>query len=173
MTDVDAHLMDLARVCHLSPALLAMWSEAAAVMLSTFHPVPPPATVMSLRWDTTTCSLRVHWDDPGLRARESHANEKDATEAGAYAIAVAAANHNGFVVRRRAHQGSGADLLMVRRGEPDNDFVKLEVSGIARRGSVASRLKIKVEQVGGGDLDRPGVALVVHFEAAEIVARAI
>jgi hypothetical protein len=101
-----------------------MWSEAAAVMLSIFHAVPPPGTAMSVRWD---------------------ANEKDATEAGAYAIAVAAANHNGFIVRRRAHQGSGADFLMVRRGEPDNDFVKLEVSGIARGGNVGSRLKLKVE----------------------------
>src|SRR4051812_34395427 len=171
MTDGDANLMDLARICALTPALVSMWSEAATVMLFKFHQVPPPKTPMVLAWDDGRCLLHLHWIQPAVRALESHANEKDATESAAYAVAIAAANHNGYVVRRRAHQGSGADLLMVRRGEPDNDFVKLEVSGIARGGGLETRVSKKTEQVAGGDLARPGVALVVHFEAAEIVAR--
>jgi hypothetical protein len=148
-----------------------MWTEAATVMFFKFHQVPPPKTPMALAWDDGRCSLHVHWTQPDFRALESHANENDATEAAAYAVAIAAVNHRGYVVRRRAHQGSGADFLMVRRGEPDNDFVKLEVSGIARGGSLETRLVQKKEQVSGGDLSRPGVALVVHFEAAKISAR--
>lgn len=171
MTDGDANLMELAQICALTPALVGMWSEAATVMFFKFHQVPPPRTPVALAWNDGRCSLHVHWTQPDLQTLESHANEKDATEAAAYAVAIAAANHQGYVVRRRAHQGSGADLLMVRRGEPDNDFVKLEVSGIARGGSLETRVSQKAEQVAGGNLSRPGVALVVHFEAAEIVAR--
>lgn len=173
MTDGDADLTDLERLCTLSPVVLAAWVEAAAVMLSKFHGVPPPATIMAFRWDAATCSLRVHWNAPDDRARGSHANEHDAIEAAAYAISIAAASHRGFVVRRRTHHGSGADLLMVRRGEPDNDFVKLEVSGIGRRGSVEARLAMKVAQASRGDLERPGVGLVVALQAAEIVARSV
>ena len=169
--DGDADLMELAQACALSPVLIRMWAEAATVMLFKFHQVPPPRTTMSLAWNQQECSLHVHWARPDVRALESHANEKDATEAGAYAVAIAAAHHNGYVVRRRAHQGSGADLLMVRCGEPDNDFIKLEVSGIARGGDIDGRVSQKTDQVAGGDLSRPGVALVVHFEAAAIVAR--
>ena len=167
----DANLMELARRCTLSPVLIRMWVEAATVMLFKFHRAPPPRTRLSLHWDERRCSLHLDWTQPDRQALESHANEKDATEAGAYAVAIAAAEHDGYVVRRRAHQGSGADLLMVRRGEPDNDFVKLEVSGIARGGGLENRVTRKAAQVAGGDLARPGVAIVVHFEAAHIVAR--
>lgn len=60
---------------------------------------------------------------------------------------------------------------MVPHGEPDNDYVKLEVSGIARGSSGEGRLATKMDQVGGGDLDRPGVALVVGLEAAAILVK--
>jgi len=173
VTDGDADLTDLEQMCTLSPVLLAAWAEAAAVMLSKFHEVPPPATTMAFTWDAAKWSLRVHWGAPDDRALDSHANENDATEEAAYAISIAAVSHNGFVVRRRTHHGSGADLLMVRRGEPDNDFVKLEVSGIARQGSVEARLAAKVAQVSRGDLKRSGVGLVVALEAAEIAARSV
>ena len=68
---------------------------------------------------------------------------------------------------RRTWQGSGCDYLMVRRGEPENDFYKLEVSGTGE-GNLASRLKEKVAQGRGGDLDRPGAAVVVGFQEAKI-----
>lgn len=58
---------------------------------------------------------------------------------------------------------------MSRHGEPPNDFFKLEVSGVARGEALAARLAEKVEQVQGGDLNRPGVAVVVGFEAATVL----
>jgi len=36
VTDGDADLTDLERLCTLSPVVLAAWAEAAAVMLSKF-----------------------------------------------------------------------------------------------------------------------------------------
>ena len=102
MEDGDANLMELARRCTLSPVLIRMWIEAATVMLFKFHRAPPPRTRLSLHWDERRCSLHLDWSQPHRQALESHANEKDATEAGAYAVAIAAADHDGYVVRRRA-----------------------------------------------------------------------
>ncbi len=102
----------------------------------------------------------------------SHGNEKDATEYGAYAVAIAVAHDLGFKVIGRTHQGSGTDWLMIREGEPANDYYKLEVSGIARinKEKPESRLSSKVAQGSHGDLQRPGVAVVARFEDLRIVS---
>jgi hypothetical protein len=72
------------------------------------------------------------------------------------------------LVVRRTRQGSGCDYLMVRDGEPENDFHKLEVSGTSG-GKPSARLREKVEQARTGDLDRPGAGVVVGFKAARIL----
>ncbi len=161
-------LQALHTVCAFTANTTNFWSDAATVMLNKFHPEPPPPTVMAVVHDGAASTMHLTWTAPAARTQEDHANEKDATEHGAYAIAIAAVHHRGYRVCRRTHQGSGADLLMVRDGEPQNDFVKLEVSGIARDGSVTARLKEKVAEVRGGDLRRPGVAAVVRFKAAGV-----
>jgi len=167
----QADLGRLGELCDLSPGILHSWQEAVSVMLDKFHPVPPPPTSASLTHGEEVSTLELTWARPTEQMMESHANEKDATEDAAYGVAIAAAHHCGYRVRRRTHHGSGADLLMVRHGEPDNDFIKLEVSGIARGRSLEGRLAEKLAQVGGGDLDRPGVALVVELEAAAILVK--
>jgi len=91
---------------------------------------------------------------------------------GAYAVAIATVHDHGFEVRKRIFHGSGADLVMVRRGEPDGNIVRLEVSGIADAGSVGARVKGKLDQLERGDLKGPGFAVVVRFKAAEIRASA-
>jgi hypothetical protein len=57
---------------------------------------------------------------------------------------------------------------MVKKGEPMNDYYRLEVSGIARINaeSPERRLAGKISQLGRGavDLPRPGVAVVTRFE---------
>jgi hypothetical protein len=164
-------LQRLQLICDLPASLVNSWGDAAAVMLDKFHEPPPPPTTIAVEHDGARASMMLSWQGPCSQLRAGHANEKDATEDGAYAIAIAAANHRGYRVRRRAHQGSGADLLMTRHGEPQNDFVKLEVSGVARGNGVARRLAEKLEQVRGGDLQRPGVAVVVGFEAAMVLMR--
>ncbi|MEM9455672.1 MAG: hypothetical protein AAGF11_15930 [Myxococcota bacterium] len=59
---------------------------------------------------------------------------------------------------------------MTRSGEPANDFFKLEVSGVARgHERLRSRLGEKLRQLSKGDLARPGIAVVVGFEAAQIL----
>jgi hypothetical protein len=136
-------------------------------MLDLHHPVPPPTAGNLVRGGAAT-PVEIHWREPTDQQRETHANEKDAAEDGGAAVAIATVQALGYVVVRRTRQGSGCDYLMVRDGEPENDFHKLEVSGTGG-GDLSARLKEKVEQAKAGDLDRPGAAVVVGFKAARIL----
>jgi hypothetical protein len=64
-------------------------------------------------------------------------------------VAIATVHELGYAVVRRTRQGSGCDYLMVPKGEPENDFLKLEVSGTGE-GNLASRLKAKIERSNKG-----------------------
>jgi hypothetical protein len=165
---VRIDLTRLADVSRLSPAVLASLAEAASVMLDVYHPAPPPPTAGNLVQGSVARPVDITWEAPAQQQRETHANEKDAAEDGGAAIAIAAVRALGYVVVRRTRQGSGCDYLMVREGEPENDFHKLEVSGTGA-GNLSSRLKEKVAQGKAGDLDRPGAAVVVGFKAARIL----
>jgi hypothetical protein len=149
---------------------------AACVMLSKFHESP---LVVGIDWEEVDQeNLELAWTAPDVRTQMTHANELDATEDGAYAVSFAVATHAGYTVGRRAHHGSGSDYLLTRQGEPENDFVRLEVRGIARikladRRLLDRALEAKVDQLGQGDLDRPGIAMVVGFEYARVIARTV
>jgi hypothetical protein len=103
---------------------------------------------------------------------QQYGNDLKNTERGAEGLAIAIANHLGFNVVGEAYHSSGADLLVVPRGEPDNDFYKIEVSGMGEIGteSPASRLREKVAQALKGQLDRPGMAVVVRFADMRILS---
>lgn len=164
-------LLDLDRlsdVSRLSPAVLTYLSEAAAVMLDLYHAAPPPATPGVLVHKAEQAPVTFAWTEPTTQQRESHLNDKDSPEDGASAVAIAAAHALGYTVVRRTRQGSGCDYLMVKHGEPENDFHKLEVSGTGK-GNLSSRLAQKVLQGRGGDLQRPGMAVVVGFKLARIL----
>jgi hypothetical protein len=67
---------------------------------------------------------------------------------------------------------------MIRDDDPES-LVKLEVSGVSAcagpQGTaiLRARLKQKVDQVRGGDLPLPGVAVVVGFEAPRVLISAV
>jgi hypothetical protein len=167
-------MRDLSAFSSSTRALLTACSEAATVMLWKFHSSPRSQGL----WEHGTAGhplgVILTWAEPSTEVLASHGNEKDATEYGAYAIAIAIAlaDHLGFKVLGRAHQGSGTDWWMIRKGEPANDYYKLEVSGIARisRDKPEGRLSKKAAQGSGGDLQRPGVAVVGRFEDLRILS---
>ncbi len=173
---IELDVRDLTLFSSATRALLTSCSESASVMLWKFHSSPRSLG----RWEheetfdfgAEGVEVAVLWDEPGPDVLASHGNEKDATEYGAYAVAIAIANNLGFKVIGRTHQGSGTDWLMIREGEPVNDYYKLEVSGIARinKEKPSARLRNKVDQGSGGDMQRPGVAVVARFEDLRIVS---
>lgn len=152
---------------------LASFVEAARVMLWKFHDVPPPDTAGMWTHDGAGQDVELAWEEPSEHDQAAHANELDATECAGYAVALAIANQLGFRVIGRVHHGSGADWIMVPRGEPTNDYYKLEVSGIARVSPTnrpEDRLVAKVAQASRGDYERPGIAVVARFEDARILS---
>jgi hypothetical protein len=163
-------LARLPEVCHnLSRSHVENMVDACRVMLDKFHGSP---RTFEITWSGPR-HLDLEWSTPQDIHRQTHANEHDATEAGAYGLAFATVHEGDYVVRRRAHHGSGSDYLLSKRGEPDNDFVRLEVSGIARGEGLTARLRDKVAQLRNGDLPRPGLAVVVGFEAAKVFVQEV
>lgn len=173
---MDLDLLALPRIIdQLSELRVASYVEAASVMLDRFHQAPPPPTPAEVTHDDDAREAHLHWHEPDDRQRRSHANGLDATAEGAYALAFAAVAALGYVVRYRALHGSGSDFVVTRVGEPDNDYWKLEVSGIAEGddGEVRARLREKLEQVARGDLRRPGLAAVVRFSKVVVAIRRV
>lgn len=144
-------------------------------MLEQYHQPPPPPRACGVHThDGVDHAAEIIWTPSTAVTRATHANRLDATEWGAYAIAAMTVYAlHGWRVVARAHHGSGADLLMMADDDPES-FMRLEVSGIAAcaekewRTLVMARLNNKVDQLGRGDLDYPGVAAVVGFESAHI-----
>lgn len=168
---ITLDLTDLEPYTSFGSSVLGAAHEAASVMLSRFHDESPTDGLWTRVDEGEKFHVQLIWQSPSEDEQAAHANEKDATEYAAYAVAMAVADRLGFRVAGRLHQGSGADWVMVPKGEPSNDFYKLEVSGIARVGGEKpeSRLNTKVEQGRGGDYNRPGIAVVARFEDAVIL----
>jgi hypothetical protein len=161
----------------LSEHVWGCWAEAACVCFARFHPKPPPPTTCHVkRGGEQDRPLAISWRPPDETVGASHANDLDATRDGAYAVAAVAIHTiDGWRVRARAQSATGADLLALRDGDDPDDFVKVEVSGISsgseERGprEMRRRLEKKIEQVREGDLDCPGIAVVVGFELGHVL----
>jgi hypothetical protein len=150
-------------------------AEAARVILWQLHDVPPPNTGGTWKHDGGEAGdVELEWSEPTRDEHAMHADEIDALEKAAYAVALAIAWRLDFVVLGRVHRGSGADWLLVPKGEPANDYYKLEVSGIDKihpANTPARRLKEKAHQgATGRDYQRPGLAIVTRFEDVLILS---
>src|SRR5438094_1585280 len=132
-------------------------AQAAAVCLDRHH-VSPCAFVVAIdARDPHTYG--VSWPPVTALQRSANANVIDATEEGAYAIAIAAADrHLGLVAVGRAAVRKGADYLLLpagrtpqRSGQLDfEDVTRLEVRGMNTARSEADirwHLSAKVTQL--------------------------
>ena len=165
-TPID--LDDVAPWGTISAGMRGALLEAARVMLDKFHGTIPQQG----RWTTGsgTVSIEVAWTPATTDMRSTHANDKDATEDGAYALAVHLTSQLGLRVLGRAPQGSGAEWYVEDPAAPGK-LMKLEVSGIASGGSPGSRLNQKVEQGMGGTITAPGLAVVFRFADVSAYSR--
>jgi glycine/D-amino acid oxidase-like deaminating enzyme len=153
----------------LSSAYGAQLAEAAAVCLEkrehrsgvTFHLVGGRAAQFLMEWPPV--------DD---QARRSHNDFQEATERGAYGIAILiVCDLTGMVVVERSAKGPGFDYWLGNEDEDDASdelFAKkarLEVSGIlsGSRSQVQARVRRKREQMKPSDRLAPGYVAVVEF----------
>ena len=168
MTTIILDVDDTAPWGTISQGMRDCLLEAARVMLDAYHPSSPAQGTW--KSETGTVPTEIQWSTATALMRTTHANAKDATEDGAYALAVLVANSLGLRVLGRTPQGSGADWFLQDPEHP-TQLMKLEVSGIATGGSPGSRLNEKVEQGMGGSIAAGGLAVVFRFQDASLYSR--
>jgi len=156
----------------ITPGISAGYGEAACICLGRHHASP---AVVLLRDGGAESRATAKWDSPDERMKNGWANEIDATEAGAYGLALAAAElTRGMVAVRRAETKSGADYYLGSPGHPTDDLetsLRLEVSGVDKgnEAAIQARLRQKLDQAANGNSNVPAIATVVGFAALTIV----
>jgi len=149
------------------------YSEAARVCLDRHHVSPIEFVI-----ERSSHSLEVlaEWAAADERTRRAWANETDATEAGAYGLALAALETtDGLVAVGRAETKTGADYYLGPVGSSPDDFeqcYRLEVSGVNQgtMSTIKCRLRQKINQAASGKSSLPAIAAVVGFAAKTILA---
>lgn len=156
----------------LTEAIASAHTEAAGVCLSRHHQSP---TALDLDRRGGRSTATVAWPRPSSRAESAWANDTDATEAGAYACALAAVELvDGLVAVRRAETKSGADYYIAPKGSAVGDLedcLRLEVSGVDKgtESAVNKRVGEKLAQAAAGHSNLPAMAGVVGFNARLII----
>lgn len=172
--------LDLTRSHPVSPGGIGYYVTAARVCLDRHHQSPIDFEVTLEAG--ADAAYTTQWERSSDADRRLHADATDATEHGAYCVALAAAySHLGRMALRRTNKGTGADWWLVPigadvSGPPEydldrDDIVKLEVSGtdLDSPNEVRRRLAKKVDQVRTGRVPvAEQYAAVVGFPTREV-----
>jgi hypothetical protein len=110
----------------------------------------------------------MEWPPVDDQARRCHNDLQEATERGAYGIAMLiVCDLTGMVVVERSKKGPGFDYWL---GDDDDDLLfagkaRLEVSGVllGSRPQIQARVRQKKEQIKPSDHLAPGYVAVVEF----------
>jgi hypothetical protein len=122
----------------------------------------------------STVEVVAEWASGDERTKKAWANDIDATEAGAYCIALAAIETtDSLFAVARAETRTGADYYLGESTGLENleQSRRLEVSGVDA-GSLAvlqSRLREKTQQAAAGKSSLPAIAAVVGFSAKRVL----
>jgi hypothetical protein len=152
-------------------AIASTYSEAASICLQRHHVAP---AFINIRHKSELIATAI-WEEPGDSTRRAWANEIDATEAGAYCLALAAIEvSDGLVAYARAETHTGADYYLGQAGTDFDDLEnshRLEVSGIslADESKINARLRRKVAQAKAGRSNLPAIAAVVGFSSKTVL----
>jgi hypothetical protein len=171
------NLTDLpARHPGLTYAVASYYVEAARVCLDRHHYSPIDIDIDN---SGSTRIVSAEWEPTDERTRAAHANDIDATEAGAYACVLAAVEATlRMVAIHRAETATGADYYIAPAGSTAADLetaLRLEVSGVDKGSAavVAHRLTAKLEQAAAGASNLPALAGVVGFGARLIMLKSV
>jgi hypothetical protein len=112
------------------------------------------------------------------QTRMARANTTDATEAGAYACALAAIEQTRELYAiQHAETLTGADYYMAPVGDEGIDLencYRVEISGTDLATlEVRRRLKVKLHQLRSGQSDLPAIAIVIGFKASLILIQTL
>ena len=132
----------------ISVAYGSFLAEAASFCLKwKKHPSPVSLHVSG----KTLVILRLHWKDPGTDATRTYTDLEEATEYGAYGVAlVTVVKLTGIPYVERSAKGTGIDYWLTdgTDGAPFQKAARLEISGIldGDDAAIMSRLNRKIAQ---------------------------
>jgi len=150
------------------------FAEAVAVCLDRHHESPQSFCIAESRGETRATA---RWPAPDERMIGAWRNSRDiaATEAGAYALALAAVElTRGMVALTPGETGSGCDYYVGAPGTPLTSvsrLIRLEISGVdgGEPSRLMTRLKQKIRQLARGRSKLSGVAVTVGFKTLRIL----
>jgi hypothetical protein len=155
-----------------TPGISAAFGEAARLCLDRHHASPQQLLLIDGIAETQGLA---EWETADQRIQDGWANEDDATEYGAYGLALAAAElTRGLVAIRRAETRTGVDYYLGPPNSTADDLetsLRLEVSGTDKGSDavIQARLREKLKQAESGTSNLPAIATVVGFAALKIV----
>jgi hypothetical protein len=155
-----------------TPGLAAAYAEAVTICLGRHHSSPQKVLLQDGAEDKQSIA---EWHAPDKRTQDGWANKDDATEFGAYGLALAAVElTRRMVAVRRAETRTGVDYYLGGPEAPADDLeasFRLEVSGTDEGNDtvIHSRLREKLDQATAGASNLPAIATVVGFAALKIV----
>jgi hypothetical protein len=134
---------------------------------------------MKVSCETKQSDRVVDFKKPDPRTLKSWNNDIDATESGAYGMALATVEaEEKLVAVSRAQTQTGADWYVAPKGkqlEDLEDCFRLEVSGVdaGTQSDIETRLRRKVEQTQRGKSNLPAIASVVGFKGRTILVKKV
>ncbi|MBU0585125.1 MAG: hypothetical protein KKB66_21620 [Alphaproteobacteria bacterium] len=149
------------------------YEEAARVCLDRDHSSP---VTISIRDNANEALAEASWVAAGADLKAAWANDTDATEAGASALALATVELlRGLVAIRRTETRTGADYYLDVPGTLTDDLetaIRLEISGTASAipKVLIDRLAQKLKQAEKGASNLPAMAVVVGFAQTRILS---
>jgi len=150
----------------ITPAFGESLAEAAGVCLEDQnHSSPIPMQVSG----ALAADAVLEWEPISAQARQCWNDDDEATEHGAYGIAVLLVPQvSGLQVVERSKKGTGFDYWLGSATEEDSLFqnrARLEVSGIRNdtNSRVAQRVRKKLKQTERSDGHLPALVVVVEF----------
>lgn len=156
-----------------TPSIGNGFHEAARVCLDRHH--ESPQTFMVVDNDAPQ-EVELTWEICDGRTRNAWANKDDATEAGAYCLALASVElTRGLYAVSRAQGRSGVDYYLGPAGTTPEHLevnVRLEVSGTDEGtiGILNARLRQKMEQASRVGNNLPALATVVGFAIKRVTS---
>ena len=166
VNQISIHPIDLFTPA-ITPSYAGMLGEAAAVCLE--ENCHPPGVVLDLVGDSNE-TLLITWRELGEEHVSSYSDLEEATEYGAYGIALVAVRElKGKTAISRSAKGGGFDWWVGDSEDPQTlpfqGKVRLEVSGIlrGRPGQLQARLRQKKKQTDLSDSLGPAIIAIVQF----------
>ena len=180
MSDAENQKLELKdlheRHTGLTPSLGGVFYEAASVCLNRHHESP---VEFEVHHNGESNKRVAEFEKPNETTLNAHANDIDATEAGAYCVCLAAVEaEETLIAVKRAETLTGADWYVAPVGsslEDLEDFFRLEVSGTdsGNRSAIQTRLLEKVAQTRKGASNLPAIASVVGFKEKQVAIQRV